>query len=161
MSHESTAPNWRWLEGGLSHPAVIEMLNEHQHRMAENSPAESRHVLDIKALQQPAITFWSLWNTDALMGCVALKHWDDSMGEIKSMKTSAAFTRRGVGKRVLEYVISVAKDRAYQKLKLETGSMDYFESARRLYRKNGFEFCGPFGDYTEDPNNVFMCLGLT
>lgn len=160
MESESKDSNWRWLEGGLSHPAVIEMLNEHQRRMAENSPAESRHVLDIQALQQPEITFWALWDKDDLLGCVALKHWGDSMGEIKSMKTASACTRQGVGKRLLEHVIAVATQRGYESLKLETGSMAYFEPARQLYRQYGFEYCQPFGDYLEDPNNVFMCLIL-
>lgn len=152
--------SWRWLNGGLSHPDVIEMLAEHQTRMTENSPAESRHVLDVKALQQADISFYSLWDGDKLMGCVALKHWDADMGEIKSMKTAPAFIRRGVGKRLLEHVIVVAQQRGYVALKLETGSMDYFKPARQLYSRNGFEYCEPFGDYLSDPNNVFMSLAI-
>lgn len=150
--------NSRWIKGDLSHPAVIKLLSEHQDRMAENSPPESRHVLNLAALQQPEITFWSLWDKDHLLGCVALKHWDDCMGEIKSMKTAPAFTRQGVGQRLLEHVIVVAAQRGYEVLKLETGSMAYFEPARQLYIKYGFTYCGSFGDYREDPNNVFMSL---
>jgi putative acetyltransferase len=161
MESESKDSNWLWLEGGLSHPAVIKLLSEHQERMAENSPPESRHVLNLQALQQPEITFWSLWDKDHLLGCVALKHWDDCMGEIKSMKTAPAFTRQGVGKRLLEHVMAVAAQMGYEVLKLETGSMRYFEAARQLYSSYGFEYCGPFGDYVEDPNNVFMRLKIS
>ncbi len=142
----------------LSGKDVQNLLSEHMDR---HSPPESRHVLDVKSLQQPEITFWSLWDGNELMGCVALKHWDDQMGEIKSMKTSPAFTRQGVGKHLLEYVIKEANAREYQQLKLETGSMDYFEPARKLYLNYGFEYCGPFGDYFEDPNNVFMSLEVS
>ncbi len=146
--------------GGLGHPAVLALLNEHQDRMAEHSPPESRHVLDVEALQQPEITFWSLWDQDELLGCVALKHWDADFGEIKSMKTAPAHTRKGVGKRLLNHVLTEANQRGYQQLKLETGSMAYFEPARQFYSRYGFTYCEPFGDYVKDPNNVFMSLDL-
>jgi len=45
--------------------------------------------------------------------------------------------------------------------KLETGSMPFFEPARRLYRSHGFQDCEPFADYKEDPNSVFMAKDLT
>ncbi len=144
----------------LSGLAIQALLSDHQERMAENSPPESRHVLDLNALQQSEITLWSMWCTGELVGCIALKHWSTHLAEIKSMKTSSTFTRMGVGTRLLEYVIQIAKERGYLKLKLETGSMAYFEPARRLYSKHGFFYCDPFADYVEDPNNVFMCLVL-
>ncbi len=150
--------NLRWIKGDLNHPAVINLLSEHLDRMVENSPPESRHVLNLQALQQPEITFWSLWDGDDLLGCVALKHWHDDFAEIKSMKTAPAFTRQGVGKRLLEHVLEVAQQRGYQELKLETGSMAYFKPARQLYSSYGFEYCSPFGNYVKDPNNVFMSL---
>ena len=38
--------------------------------------------------------------------------------------------------------------------------MDGFIPARRLYEAYGFNYCGPFGDYAEDPHSVFMSLPL-
>ncbi len=46
--------------------------------------------------------------------------------------------------------------RDYRRLSLETGAMEFFEPARRLYRKFGFEQCGPFSTYKEDSNSVFF-----
>jgi putative acetyltransferase len=43
---------------------------------------------------------------------------------------------------------------------LETGSMDAFEPARKLYAKFGFTYCGPFATYVENPNSVFMTKEL-
>jgi len=43
---------------------------------------------------------------------------------------------------------------------LETGSEDYFAPARRLYARHGFVVRGPFADYTDDPNSVYMELAL-
>ena len=38
--------------------------------------------------------------------------------------------------------------------------MEAFEPAQKLYESFGFTRCGPFGDYVEDPNSVFMTLRL-
>ncbi len=160
MNHQTEPNNWHWKSGDVSHQDVIELLTEHMNFMAAHSPPESRHVLDVDALQQPGINFWSLWQGTILVGCVALKHWNDEMGEIKSMKTSSSYLRQGVGHKLLQHVVAVAEQRGYDYLKLETGSMAYFEPARKLYKRFGFKYCGPFGDYVEDPNNVFMSLAI-
>lgn len=136
------------------------LLNDHQNKMAEHSPPESRHVLNIHALKQPEITVWSMWNGVELMGCAALKQWAGDFAEIKSMKTAPTFIRQGVGKQLLEHLITVAKQSGYKQLKLETGSMAYFAAARNLYQSHGFKYCEPFGDYHLDKNNVYMCLEL-
>jgi putative acetyltransferase len=39
---------------------------------------------------------------------------------------------------------------------LETGSMAEFAPARALYTRYGFAPRGPFADYVEDENSVFM-----
>ena len=39
--------------------------------------------------------------------------------------------------------------------------MDAFKPAQKLYESFGFEYCGPFGEYNEDPNSVFMTMRLT
>jgi putative acetyltransferase len=38
--------------------------------------------------------------------------------------------------------------------------MAAFKPALQLYASFGFEICGPFADYREDPNSVFMTLRL-
>jgi putative acetyltransferase len=52
----------------------------------------------------------------------------------------------------------VARKRSYERLSLETGTAEAFIPARKLYESFGFAYCGPFGDYNEDPNSVFMTL---
>lgn len=39
--------------------------------------------------------------------------------------------------------------------------MDAFKPAYRLYERFGFIVCGPFSQYKEDPNSVFMTKELT
>ena len=56
--------------------------------------------------------------------------------------------------------VETARARGYERLSLETGSVAAFEPAHRLYESAGFVRTGPFGDYVEDVNSVFMTLAL-
>jgi putative acetyltransferase len=128
--------------------------------MALHSPPESVHALDLDALRQPGISFWSLWHESSLAGVAALKELDAHHGEVKSMRTVSGMLRQGVASRLLRHVLQEARRRSYQRLSLETGSMAAFEPAHRLYGHFGFTRCGPFADYAEDPYSVFMTLIL-
>ena len=144
----------------LSRPAVHALLNEHLQDMYALSPPESVHALDLEKLRKPGITFWTAWEGPVLVGCGALKELDRTHGEVKSMRTPSNRRREGVGRALLQHVIQVARSRSYERLSLETGSMAAFEPAQKLYGSFGFTHCGPFGEYVEDPNSVFMTLRL-
>ena len=129
--------------------------------MHELSPPESVHALDVSRLKAPDITFWTVRDGDQLLGCGALKQLSARHGEIKSMRTPSTLRRRGAGKALLNYILSVAKQRGYTRLSLETGPAESFSAAHSLYAGAGFQECGPFGDYKLDPYSVFMTLELT
>lgn len=144
----------------LSRPEIHALLSEHLQNMRELSPPESVHALDLDKLRRPEITFWSCWDGARLLGCGALKELDRNHGEIKSMRTPVALRRQGAERAILAHIIEVARSRGYQRLSLETGAHAAFEPAHRLYESVGFARCGPFGEYVEDPNAVFMTLQL-
>lgn len=144
----------------LSRPEVHALLEEHLREMHRISPPGSVHALDLDALRTPDITFWSVWDTHVLAGCGALKELDRTHGEIKSMRTPASLRRRGAGRAVLAHIIEEALRRQYTRLSLETGAMNAFAPAHRLYESFGFTRCGPFGDYVDDVNSVFMTKEL-
>ncbi|MFQ3278288.1 MAG: putative acetyltransferase [Colwellia sp.] len=147
--------------GSLTHPAVITLLEEHHQDMLSHSPAESVHALDLSALAQEGITFWSVWENNKLAGCGALKELDGTHGEIKSMRTARHFLRQGIAKLLMEHMIAQAHRLGYQKLSLETGTMDAFLPAQKLYQQLGFTQCLPFADYQEDPYSIFMSKALS
>jgi putative acetyltransferase len=144
----------------LTGSEIARLLQEHLANMAQNSPPESMHALSLEELRQPGITFWSVWEGGELLGCGALKELDPQHGEIKSMRTAAMHRRKGVAARLLEHILEEARRRNYKRVSLETGSMEAFAPARRLYARFGFSACGPFADYIEDPNSVFMTKEL-
>ena len=139
---------------------VAKLINEHLQGMTQHSPPESIHALNLDRLKKPEITFWSVWDKGELVGCGALKELDDQHGEVKSMRTSSAHLRKGVARKMIQHIIDEANRRGYKRLSLETGSMEAFEPAQKLYASFGFQYCKPFAEYIEDPNSVFMTLEL-
>ncbi len=144
----------------LSRSEIHALLDEHLQSMYAVSPPESVHALDLGKLRKPEITFWSAWDDSLLLGCGALQQLNPTHGEIKSMRTPSAIRRRGAGRAILVHIIAVARARNYQRLSLETGSMEAFTPAQKLYESFGFVRCGPFGEYVDDPNSVFMTMLL-
>lgn len=136
---------------------IAEFLQAHIDDMRAISPPESKHALDLEGLRQPEITFWTATVEGKLVGCGALKALTSTHGEIKSMRTDAAVRGRGLATAILKHILNEASTRNYTRLSLETGAMDFFKPAHRLYRRHGFELCAPFAGYKEDPNSLFMC----
>jgi putative acetyltransferase len=144
----------------LTGPEIRALLETHFAGMLASSPKGSCHFLDFEGLKGPGVTFWSVWDDDALMGCGALKELDPTHGEIKSMRTHADHLRKGAGAAMLLHIIATARERGYKRLSLETGSTPDFDAAHGLYLRHGFEYCRPFGNYVDDPFSRYMTLVL-
>ncbi len=150
----------RIVDGGLDDPRVVALLRLHVTRaLAETAPG-SAHALDLSGLRMPEVTFWSVWDGHELVGVGALKRLSAEHGEIKSMHTVEAARGRGVGSALVRHIMAEARAHGMRRLSLETGSWPYFLAARALYARHGFVECGPFGEYREDPNSVFMTVAL-
>ena len=137
-------------------PALADFLQAHLDDMEPTAPAESRHALDLGALQAPGVRLWVATEEDDLLGTAALAVVEPGHEELKSMRTAPPARGRGVASALLAHLLGDATSRGVVRLSLETGSMDFFVPARSLYARSGFEPCGPFGSYVEDPNSVFM-----
>ena len=150
----------RVVDGGLDDPRVVALLQLHVARARAETAPGSAHALDLSGLRAAEVSFWSVWDGDELVGVGALKRLNPEHGEIKSMHTAEAARGRGVGSALVRHIVAEARARGMRRLSLETGSWPYFIPARALYARHGFVECGPFGDYREDPNSVFMTLRL-
>jgi putative acetyltransferase len=144
----------------LSGSETVQLLRAHLDDMKRITPLESVHALRIEDLRSPDIDVWSAWEGGVLLGCGALRALDAESGEIKAMRTSDGHRRKGVGSRILERILDEARRRGYRRLYLETGAMPEFAAARALYAGYGFELRGPFAEYLDDPNSVFMVKEL-
>ena len=136
---------------------IAALLAVHLKTMHAQSPACSVHALDLEGLRQPEVTFWSMRLLDGtLVGCGALKRLGAHHGEIKSMHIAEGHRGQGHAQALLAHILTDAAARDICRISLETGSQPEFEAARKLYAAAGFKLSGPFADYTEDPNSVFM-----
>lgn len=147
-------------EGGLDEPEVVALLHDHVARARANQTPGGAHVLDIAGLKRPDVSFWSVWEGGALLGCGALKLIEPDHGEIKGMRTAPAQLRRGAGAALMAHILSVARERGYRRLSLETGTTPEFEAAQALCRQFGFTPSEAFGDYEAHPLSKFMSRAI-
>jgi putative acetyltransferase len=144
----------------LSGDATRRLIALHLAGMHDTSPPESVHALDLDALGDESVSFWSAWVDGELAGIGALKEIDASRGELKSMRVDDRFLGAGVGRALLRHIVADARERGMTSLWLETGSTEEFVPAQRLYASEGFVECGPFDGYELDPFSVFMMRQL-
>lgn len=143
----------------FGNPALAEFLQAHLDDLEPTAPPESRHALDMAALQSPAVRLWVAVE-GGIVGTGALVDLEPGHAEIKSMRTDPACRGRGVARQLLDFMLDDAQARGVHRISLETGSMDYFAPARALYASAGFATCPPFGPYREDPHSTYMSIDL-
>ncbi len=150
----------------LGDPRIAIFLEEHLQDMRATSPPESVHALDLSKLRDPSVHFWSAWwptegaSNGTLVGTGAIKQLNAAHAELKSMRTAAAFRRRGIARQLLLHIVAQARAQGLQRLSLETGTLPFFAPAHQLYLAHGFEPCGPFGSYALNPHSRFLTMSL-
>ena len=155
-SISASVKGWTVHEGELGLSDIGDLLALHFAEMRADSPPEACHVLPLDGLRSPAIRFFSLRDRDgALLGVGALKSLGDRHGEIKSMRTAPAALGLGVGGAILAHLVATARTMGHTRLSLETGNSPLFAAANRLYQRDGFHPCGPFGGYPGTPFTAF------
>ena len=148
------------IEGNFDNNEVNELLLNHFKELRSVSPEGSTHVLDIPGLKDPSIKFWSIWEDSKLVGCGAIKLFDQKHGEFKSIRVTNEFRKKGYGEKILKHLLIKAKNLNLRKLSIETGSGEFFKPARELFQKIGFKKSPPFAHYKEDPNSCYMNLDI-
>jgi putative acetyltransferase len=140
---------------------VRALLERHLTFCLSETPPEHSFALDVDALAQPGIAFFTYRDADGtVLGMGAIKELDPGHAEIKSMHTAAEARGRGVGRALLDQLLSEARSRGYQRVSLETGTTPGFTAARAMYVSRGFVPAEPFGGYVRTGDNTFYSLAL-
>jgi putative acetyltransferase len=121
-------------------PHVAELLAHHLQEV-QRVMGKYAFALDATGLSAMDVTFWTAWQGDALLGFGALKRLDDTHGEVKSMRVASIARGTGVGRAMLDHIITEARERRYARLSLETGTASMHAPAIALYRRAGFVSC--------------------
>lgn len=135
-------------------PEIIALIEELDAYQMPLYPADSHHGIDIKALASENTGFAVARSSDGkAVACGALiVH--ATHGELKRMFTNPAFRGQGLAGKVLAALEDEAQRRGCFRVMLETGYLQ--REAISFYERNGYQRRGPFGDYPNDPNSVFM-----
>jgi len=146
--------------------AVFRKLDETRRRrpssatMTKQAPIEDYGALPIDERRKGDSTTWSIWYGNEMLGGVVLKELDAESGEGKLLFVASAHQKKGIGRRLADHVLEQARLRKYKWVYLETGATDEFAPARKLFAELGFEECGPFGEYGDNPYSRYMRLEL-
>ena len=136
-------------------PDVVALIAELDAYQDSLYPPEARYALDLSVLVQPHVLFAVARDAGGqAVGCGAAVLAAGGEGEIKRMFVSPMARGQGVAQRLLSLLETQAAQRGCRVLRLETGPCQ--PEAIALYTRCGFERCGPFGGYADDPLSVFM-----
>jgi len=140
------------------HPEIRNLLQASHDLMGSLFPAEANHFLSIDALCEAHIHFFGVRVDGVYRACGALAV-KEGYGELKSIFTGPDARGRGLGQKIIQRLEGTARDLGLSQLKLETGPL--LHDAHRLYEREGFVLCGPFGEYESAEFSVFMSKDLT
>ncbi|MGF1461617.1 MAG: GNAT family N-acetyltransferase [Maricaulaceae bacterium] len=136
---------------------ILALLEAHLTFVRAVTPRGSGHALDVSLLCGPEIAFWSARRTNVPVGCVALRRFGETLGEVKSLHVRETHRGQGIAEALMAALEATARDWALTELRLETGSNAAFAPSRAVYRRLGFAPCAPWGDYVTDPFSY--CMG--
>ncbi len=135
-------------------PDVRRLIDELDAYQVPLYPAESHHGIDMGALLQAHVLFAVARAGDGqALGCGAIV-LGPQYGEIKRMYVVPGARGTGIGSELLAFLEARAVAAGCTHFALETGYLQ--DAAIALYERHGYRRCGPFGDYLDDPNSVFM-----
>ena len=140
---------------------VALLFQRHTADMHADTPPESIHMMDASELDIPAVHFFVAREAGQPLAMGAFKLLSDpTTAEIKSMHVLTEARGKGLSKAMLAHVETAARAAGVTRLSLETGIQPTFIAARSLYERAGYDMCGPFEGYWEDPNSLFMTKSL-
>jgi len=138
-------------------PGARALLEQSHALMLSLFSPDACHFLDLDALEAGNIHLFAAREGDQTLGTGALAN-KGTYGEVKSMFTAEAARGKGVAAALLRQIEDTAIEMGLPELKLETGTG--LDAAHRLYERTGFTYCGPFGDYKNAPESLFMTKPL-
>jgi putative acetyltransferase len=135
-------------------PEAVALIDELEtHLQSFGYPDYSRHGYSVDKLVRQGVVFFVMRLGAVPVGCGGIQLYDN-YGEVKRMFVRPTYQRRGLAEAMLRRLAEHAKENGRTTLRLETGIHQI--PAVKLYEKFGFHRCGPFGEYREDPNSIYL-----
>lgn len=138
-----------------THPDIINLIAALDAYQSELYPAESNHLLDLRALPAQKLIMMVIRDLQLhAVGCGAIVLNGDGTGEMKRVYIDPAHRGQHLGNTLLAALEDEALSRSCHTLRLETGIKQ--EAAVRLYEQHGYRQRDAFAPYVADPLSIFM-----
>lgn len=137
-----------------SQPDVLRLIEDLDAFQKPLYPAESHHGIGIHALEKSNVLFAVARDDDGQAVACGAMVVNAAYGELKRFYTKPSHRGKGIARALLCFLEKRAEDKGCPQFVLETGNLQ--PEAIALYRRCGYQPCGPFGDYEEDRHSVFM-----
>lgn len=138
-------------------PEVHALIGELDAHLYSLYPPENVYAMDIASLLDPGVLFAVVRDSaGAAVGCGAIVV-KPAYGEVKRMYVRPSARGQGLARQLIETLEAKAREQGCSTFMLETGPT--LTEALMLYERLGYQYCGPFGDYPDDPLSVFMQKG--
>lgn len=135
-------------------PEIVALIEELDAYQTPLYPTESYYGVDISALSATNVLFAVGRSSDGAAAACGALLVNPTYGELKRMFTKPAFRGKGFAGGLLAILEKEARQRRCFHLMLETGYLQ--REAISFYESHGYRRRGPFGEYEDDPNSLFM-----
>ncbi|KPH60168.1 acetyltransferase [Pseudoalteromonas porphyrae] len=140
---------------------VINVFADIDRLMNTLYPIATAQSLTVNDLNKPNVYAIGLKNEDGIVACGAIvKQFDDKVyGEIRRLYVKPSYRGKGLSRRIMQILLHHAGEEEIPLIRLETGPKQ--AESISLYENLGFQRCLSFGKYKDNPQSLFMELGLS
>lgn len=125
-------------------------------------PLVEQDMLDLEKFLPPKGRLLLAKQADQVAGLACMKEIREDIAEIKRMYVRREFRKQGIGRKLVEVLLTEARQMGYPRVRLD--SARFMKAAHALYRSVGFEEINPYRE-SEIPaeyqhNWIFMEIWL-
>lgn len=146
---------------------IKELFTEYT-KMLIDGDGKFREYLDIQNYDEeidhlekkygpPAGRLYIAYADSQAAGCIGMRRINDENCEMKRLYVKPEFRENGLGRTLIDRIISDAKEEGYRHILLDT--LPFLESALRLYKTYGFYETGSYNDSPME-TSIFMRLDI-
>lgn len=132
---------------------VIPLIEELSAELGKRFGDTGKNSFQVWNEESPKSIFVKASLTNEVVGCGAIRPISNDIAELKRMFSK--YSRKGIGKKVLDYLENKAKELEYKEIWLETRKLN--QEACAFYLKNGYKEIPNFGKYVG--NEKAICFG--
>ncbi|GAB0110668.1 GNAT family N-acetyltransferase [Pseudoalteromonas distincta] len=142
-------------------PDVVNVFDDIDRLINSLYPVATAQSLELNELTLPNVYAIGLKTEEGIIACGAIVEKFDTQpyGEIRRLYVKPSHRGKGLSRRIMQILLHQAGEKQIPLIRLETGPKQI--KSINLYENLGFKRCSSFGSYVDNPQSVFMELGLS